>query len=70
MSIFLRSKKHKKARQILDYEFENVLFKWQTTNKDVDCGVYLMHHVDNFDGVPYEIPDLTKVLYIFLFIIM
>ncbi|KAL8473567.1 hypothetical protein ACS0TY_030412 [Phlomoides rotata] len=61
LSSYLVSKNHPKAKDILTFELENIPFPWQTSRVDSDCGVYLMHHMKNFDGVVYTSPDMNKV---------
>ncbi|KAL8492103.1 hypothetical protein ACS0TY_023648 [Phlomoides rotata] len=61
LSSYLISKNHPKAKDILTFELENIPFPWQTSRADSDCGVYLMHHMKNFDGVVYTSPDMNKV---------
>nr|GMC69245.1 uncharacterized protein LOC110792070 isoform X1 [Ipomoea batatas] len=60
MGKFLQSKSHKHAGDVLFFDIENVPFKWQTKRHDVDCGVYMMHHM-SFSGEVYHTPDLSKV---------
>lgn len=66
---FLIEMKHEKASETADYKFENVNFKWQTTKSDLDCGVYMMHHIKHFNGVAYSYPDMSKVNYFLCIII-
>ncbi|KAL8479103.1 hypothetical protein ACS0TY_030844 [Phlomoides rotata] len=61
LSSYLVSKNHPKAKDILTFELKNIKFPWQTSRVDSDCGVYLMHHMKNFDGVVYTSPDMNKV---------
>lgn len=67
MSRFLEKKKHPKAADILGYNFENMSLKWQTGKPDKDCGVYMMHHIKQFNGTSYSYPDLTRVIVFFYF---
>ncbi|XP_075506832.1 uncharacterized protein LOC142543449 isoform X2 [Primulina tabacum] len=61
MVMFLKANNHVKgADGILIYAIENVAFNWQTKKRDVDSGVYLMHHMKYFEGVVYSSPNLFK----------
>ncbi|KAL8524532.1 hypothetical protein ACS0TY_014207 [Phlomoides rotata] len=60
MVAFLRTLNHPKVEELFLYEIENVNFSWQTKKEDVDCGIFLMNHLENFEGTVYENPDLGK----------
>ncbi|XP_073059459.1 uncharacterized protein [Primulina eburnea] len=61
MVMFLKANNYVKgADGILKYEIENVAFNWKTKKRDVDSGVYLMHHMKYFEGVVYSSPNLFK----------
>ncbi|KAL8546907.1 hypothetical protein ACS0TY_006573 [Phlomoides rotata] len=61
MVTFLKTLNHPKAEELFLYEIENVNFSWQTKKEDMDCGIFLMNHLENFEGTIYENPDLGKV---------
>ena len=61
MAILLKEQKHAKAYAVSTYEVENVCFSWQTKRHNVDCGVFLMHHMEFFEGDVYSNPILEKV---------
>nr|GMD63679.1 Aldehyde dehydrogenase family 16 member like [Ipomoea batatas] len=63
MGKFLESKSHKHAGDVLFFDIENVSFKWQTKRHDIDCGVYMMHHMRSFRGEVYHTPELFKSPY-------
>lgn len=58
---FLEESNHPQGIEIRSFQIENVAFAWQDTKRNVDCGVYLLNHMENFVGGSYECPDLTKV---------
>uniref|UniRef100_A0A803MVF7 Ubiquitin-like protease family profile domain-containing protein n=1 Tax=Chenopodium quinoa TaxID=63459 RepID=A0A803MVF7_CHEQI len=54
MSNFLKRINHEKADEILDYEFDEVKFKWKTPKYTLDCGVFIMMHMLCFTGDPFD----------------
>uniref|UniRef100_A0A803LVK5 Ubiquitin-like protease family profile domain-containing protein n=1 Tax=Chenopodium quinoa TaxID=63459 RepID=A0A803LVK5_CHEQI len=54
MSNFLKRINHEKADEILDYEFDEVKFKWKTPKYTLDCGVFTMMHMLCFTGDPFD----------------
>uniref|UniRef100_A0A803N927 Uncharacterized protein n=1 Tax=Chenopodium quinoa TaxID=63459 RepID=A0A803N927_CHEQI len=54
MSNFLNRINHEKADEILDYEFDEVKFKWKTPKYTLDCGVFIMMHMLCFIGDPFD----------------
>uniref|UniRef100_A0A803N7N9 Ubiquitin-like protease family profile domain-containing protein n=1 Tax=Chenopodium quinoa TaxID=63459 RepID=A0A803N7N9_CHEQI len=54
MSNFLKRINHEKADEILDYEFDEVKFKWKTPKYTLDCGGFTMMHMLWFTGDPFD----------------
>uniref|UniRef100_A0A803N066 Ubiquitin-like protease family profile domain-containing protein n=1 Tax=Chenopodium quinoa TaxID=63459 RepID=A0A803N066_CHEQI len=54
MSNFLKRINHEKADEILDYEFDEVKFKWKTPKYTLDCGVFTMMHMLCFTEDPFD----------------
>uniref|UniRef100_A0A803NE88 Ubiquitin-like protease family profile domain-containing protein n=1 Tax=Chenopodium quinoa TaxID=63459 RepID=A0A803NE88_CHEQI len=54
MSNFLSRINHEKADEILDYEFDEVKFKWKIPKYTLDCGVFMMMHMLCFTGDPFD----------------
>ncbi|KAL8477051.1 hypothetical protein ACS0TY_029389 [Phlomoides rotata] len=62
ISVWLKSFNHSESDNILKYELENVVFTWKTKKTDLDCGIFLMNHMEFFEGDVYYTPDLGKAL--------
>uniref|UniRef100_A0A803M6L4 Ubiquitin-like protease family profile domain-containing protein n=1 Tax=Chenopodium quinoa TaxID=63459 RepID=A0A803M6L4_CHEQI len=54
MSNFLKRINHEKADEILEYEFDEVKFKWKTPRYTLDCGVFAMIHMLCFSGETFD----------------
>uniref|UniRef100_A0A803NBJ4 Uncharacterized protein n=1 Tax=Chenopodium quinoa TaxID=63459 RepID=A0A803NBJ4_CHEQI len=54
MSNFLKRIDHEKADEILEYEFDEVNFKWKTPRYTLDCGVFAMIHMMCFSGENFD----------------
>uniref|UniRef100_A0A803MTC5 Ubiquitin-like protease family profile domain-containing protein n=1 Tax=Chenopodium quinoa TaxID=63459 RepID=A0A803MTC5_CHEQI len=54
MSNFLKRINHEKADEILEYEFDEVNFKWKTPRYTLDCGVFAMIHMMCFSGETFD----------------
>uniref|UniRef100_A0A803MDT4 Ubiquitin-like protease family profile domain-containing protein n=1 Tax=Chenopodium quinoa TaxID=63459 RepID=A0A803MDT4_CHEQI len=54
MSNFLKRINHEKADEILEYEFDEVNFKWKTPRYTLDCGVFAMIHMLCFSGETFD----------------
>uniref|UniRef100_A0A803MYR7 Ubiquitin-like protease family profile domain-containing protein n=1 Tax=Chenopodium quinoa TaxID=63459 RepID=A0A803MYR7_CHEQI len=54
MSYFLKRINHEKADEILEYEFDEVNFKWKTPRYTLDCGVFAMIHMLCFSGDTFD----------------
>ena len=54
MSNFLKRINHEKADEILEYEFDEVNFKWKTPRYTLDCGVFAMIHMLCFSGDTFD----------------
>lgn len=53
--------KHPQGKEILNFPIENVAFAWQNNDRNVDCGIFIMNHMEHFTGSVYECADLQKV---------
>ena len=51
-SIHLEKYKHPKALDIKNKKTTIMKIKWGTKNNEVDCGVFLMMHMENYNGEP------------------
>uniref|UniRef100_A0A803MWT3 Ubiquitin-like protease family profile domain-containing protein n=1 Tax=Chenopodium quinoa TaxID=63459 RepID=A0A803MWT3_CHEQI len=54
MSNFLKIINHEKADEILEYEFDEINFKWKTPRYTLDCGVFAMIHMLCFSGDTFD----------------
>uniref|UniRef100_A0A803MRT9 Ubiquitin-like protease family profile domain-containing protein n=1 Tax=Chenopodium quinoa TaxID=63459 RepID=A0A803MRT9_CHEQI len=54
MSNFLKRINHEKSDEILEYEFDEVNFKWETPRYTLDCGVFAMIHMLCFSGETFD----------------
>uniref|UniRef100_A0A803N5Y6 Ubiquitin-like protease family profile domain-containing protein n=1 Tax=Chenopodium quinoa TaxID=63459 RepID=A0A803N5Y6_CHEQI len=54
MSNFLKRINHEKADEILEYEFDEVNFKWKTPRYTLDCGVFAMIHMLCFSRETFD----------------
>ncbi|KAH6763283.1 hypothetical protein C2S52_020716 [Perilla frutescens var. hirtella] len=58
---YLEEVKHPKASELKGYPLVNVEFEWQKNSGGFDCGVFVMNHMENFDGKVYSCPDLMNL---------
>uniref|UniRef100_A0A803MY27 Ubiquitin-like protease family profile domain-containing protein n=1 Tax=Chenopodium quinoa TaxID=63459 RepID=A0A803MY27_CHEQI len=54
MSNFLKRINHEKVDEILEYEFDEVNFKWKTPRYTLDCGVFAMIHMLCFSRETFD----------------
>ncbi|KMT11083.1 hypothetical protein BVRB_5g111680 isoform B [Beta vulgaris subsp. vulgaris] len=54
MSDYLDRLEHPLAPELVSYDIINVNFSWQTSKPTMDCGVFAMVHMLNYDGEIFE----------------
>ncbi|KMT11557.1 hypothetical protein BVRB_5g108740 [Beta vulgaris subsp. vulgaris] len=54
MSDYLDRFEHPLAADLVSYDIINVKFPWQTSKPTLDCGVFAMVHMLNYDGEIFE----------------
>uniref|UniRef100_A0A803MZM7 Ubiquitin-like protease family profile domain-containing protein n=1 Tax=Chenopodium quinoa TaxID=63459 RepID=A0A803MZM7_CHEQI len=54
MSNFLKRINHEKTDEIIEYEFDEVNFKWKTPRYTLDCGVFAIIHMLCFSGETFD----------------
>ncbi|XP_048491507.1 uncharacterized protein LOC125492823 [Beta vulgaris subsp. vulgaris] len=54
MSDYLDRFQHPLAANLVSYDLINVKFPWQTSKPTLDCGVFAMVHMLNYDGEIFE----------------
>ncbi|XP_057796462.1 uncharacterized protein LOC131012493 [Salvia miltiorrhiza] len=59
-SISLLDMEHPKALDMEYFPIEDVPFDWKSAKTNIDCGVFLMHHMEFFNGYPYISPNLLQ----------
>ena len=57
---------HPEANAIKSFEVETIKLKWASNVFNTDCGVFLMKHMELFDGTMVDCASLTGVCLFFV----
>ena len=49
---------HPEGEAVKSFEVENIRLKWASNVTNTDCGVYLMKHLELFNGRTFDCPQI------------
>ncbi|XP_048499499.2 uncharacterized protein LOC125497063 [Beta vulgaris subsp. vulgaris] len=62
MGDFLAKRNHPNAELVPHYKFEVQEFDWKSSKSNNDCGVFLIHHMQFYEGTKFDNVHLMKAL--------